>query len=304
MKLEEFLTLTQEQLFKMLCKKYDGKSIFCKGDFIFVKGDAPVMLVAHLDTVHSETVKTICRSDDNNILMSPEGIGGDDRCGVYALVKAYEQCAVKPCLLFTCNEEVGGVGADMFCQLYRQNKFPPLFDKLKMIVEIDRRGSNDAVYYDCHNTQFENYITSKGFVTAHGSFSDISLIAPELGLAAVNLSSGYYNAHTQHEFINRSELETVIKKVVEMVGDSVRANFPKFEYAEKIFGLSRFNDFDDFYDDFYIEVSPENDQLYEELLDVYDADELNDLISQHGEGVLKDLYKSCYGLWITDFDEK
>jgi len=294
-KIDDFLTPTQEQLFKMLCEKYDGKNLlYSKGNFILVKGDAPVMLVAHLDTVHAETVKTICRSDDGNILMSPEGIGGDDRCGVYALTKIFEMSAVKPFLLFTCDEETGGEGAEMFCKLYRQNKFPPLFDSLKMIVEIDRRGSNDAVYYGCDNTQFENYITSKGFVTAYGSFSDISLIAPTLGIAAVNLSSGYYNAHTQHEFINCSELEIVIQKVVEMVADSVADDFPKFKYVEKVFGLSRFNDFDDWGDDFYFDLSPENQQLYDELAEIISADELDSLVYEHGEEILKDLYETYF----------
>ncbi|MBO6179870.1 MAG: hypothetical protein J6O04_11890 [Selenomonadaceae bacterium] len=43
---------------------------------------------------------------------------------------------------------------------------------------------------------FKNYITLKGYRTAFGSFSDISVIAPALDVAAVNLSSGYYYAHT------------------------------------------------------------------------------------------------------------
>ena len=83
---------------------------------------------------------------------------------------------------------------------------PTELDALKFLVEIDRKGANDAVYYDCDNPDFEEYITGKGFQTAIGSFSDISLLAPELGVAAVNLSSGYYNAHTLHEFINVNEL--------------------------------------------------------------------------------------------------
>ena len=35
-----------------------------------------------------------------------------------------------------------------------------------------------------------------------------------LGVAAVNLSSGYYNAHTQHEYINKKQLDTVVQKVI------------------------------------------------------------------------------------------
>ena len=69
------------------------------------------MLVAHLDTVHSQRVHDICKSDDGNILMSPQGIGGDDRCGVFALCNIFQSAQIKPWLLFCCNEEVGGVGA-------------------------------------------------------------------------------------------------------------------------------------------------------------------------------------------------
>ena len=203
--------------------------VFAKDKFILVCGVAPVMLVAHLDTVHAESVKDICKTDGGNILMSPQGIGGDDRCGVYALTKIFEQSQVKPFLLFTCDEEIGGVGAEWFCRAHNERRLPPELDALKFIIEIDRRGSNDAVFYDFANSDFEEYISSFGFEFAHGSFSDISLIAPELDVAAVNLSSGYYNAHTLHEYIVRSELENTISKVIEMVADADA--LPKFEYS-------------------------------------------------------------------------
>ena len=102
---------------------------------------------------------------------------------------------------------------------------------MKCLVEVDRRGTNDAVYYDCYNPEFEDYIASKGFVTAWGTFSDIAAIAPALGIAAVNLSSGYHNAHTLHEYINRRQLENTIQKVLEIVSDSAESNFPKFSYG-------------------------------------------------------------------------
>ena len=229
-KLEDFLRPTQKQLFKLLTKKFKGKALLSKGNFILVRGTAPVMLVAHLDTVHTEPVKQICASEGGNILMSPQGIGGDDRCGVFALVKIYQSAQVKPWLLFTCDEEIGGVGADAFCLAHSQGRLPVELDDLKFIVEVDRRGANDAVYYDCMNLDFEDYVSSKGFITAQGSFSDISLIAPELGVAAVNLSSGYYNAHKLHEYINVSELEHTIERVAEMVSDAAQVDFPAYEF--------------------------------------------------------------------------
>lgn len=238
--LEEIIYPTQEELFATLRNDYRGV-VFASDKFILVRGAAPVMLVAHLDTVHAESVKDICKTDNGNILMSPQGIGGDDRCGVYALAKVYELAQIKPHLLFTCDEEIGGVGAEWFCRAHAEKRLPPELDALKFIVEIDRRGSKDAVFYDCANPDFEDYILSYGFEFAHGSFSDISYIAPELNVAAVNLSSGYYNAHTQHEYIVRSELENTISKVVEMIADADA--LPKFEYSTADFAD------DDYYDD-------------------------------------------------------
>ena len=165
--------------------------------------------------------------------MSPQGIGGDDRCGVYALLKLHEISKIKPFLLFCCDEEIGGYGAHDFASDYKRGIFPADFTELKCLVEFDRRGKKDAVYYECDNKQFEKYITSKGFRTAHGSFSDISVIAPVMGVAAVNLCCGYYNAHSQHEYIKMNELNAVIKKASGIIEDVNTADFPRYKYIVK-----------------------------------------------------------------------
>ena len=145
--LEDFLRPSQKQLFKRLCKKFKGKTLISKGNFILVHGQAPVMLVAHMDTVHEQPVRDICLSDDGNILMFPQGIGGDDRCGYFALCKIYRLSKIKPWLLFFCDEEVGGLGAKKFCLAHQQHQLPNELDNLKFIIEIDRKGKNDAVFY-------------------------------------------------------------------------------------------------------------------------------------------------------------
>lgn len=251
--LEDFIYPTQKKLFKTLRDKYRGRKVFfADNSFILIRGAAPVMLVAHLDTVHKNPVKVICKSDDGNILMSPQGIGGDDRCGVYALAKIYELSEVKPHLLFTCDEEIGGGGAKWFCKAHTEGKLPSELDSLKFLVEIDRRGSNDAVFYDCANPDFEDSLLQFGFRYAHGSFSDISVIAPELKVAAVNLSSGYHNAHTLHEYIVRSELETTIEKTLEIVKWATRKDTPRFEYidAAQYLDDERFYSCEDLFHDF------------------------------------------------------
>lgn len=326
---EEIILPSQKKLFNKLRQEYSSEiCVFQSKSYILVKGEAPVMLVAHLDTVHKSPVQTICKSDSGNIWMAPQGIGGDDRCGVYGITKIHRQAQVKPWLLFTCDEEIGGVGASGFSKsiLGRNNKIMEHLSQLKYIVELDRKGSNDAVYYDCANQDFEDYITSKGFKTAYGSFSDISVVAPDLGIAAVNLSSGYYNAHTQHEYINVKQLEGVIARVTAMVNESVQESVPQFEYIE----LQRKYDYWglnanyrkyygwDWYNDVYgsktdkskvgdwsnvktdsktVELTPYSElpeliqDAYNELLFLYTREELDEFRADCGDEAIVDLYE-------------
>jgi hypothetical protein len=195
MRLSSILKQTQRELKKSLIQELVGLhySLKVRKGFIYGKGNIPVLLVAHMDTVHDEPVRTICYSTDGNILMSPEGIGGDDRAGVYMILEIIRKhkCHV----LFCEDEECGCVGAGMFTQ----SRIVP---KVNYIIELDRRGANDAVFYSCDNPLFTEFVCGFGFEEAIGSFSDISLIAPHLEVAAVNLSAGYHNEHMTHEHID------------------------------------------------------------------------------------------------------
>jgi len=192
-----------------------------KKGFLYAKGSLPVMLVAHLDTVHRKSVETICYSQDGNIVMSPEGIGGDDRAGVFMILQIIKKhrCHV----LFCEDEEAGGIGARAFVA-------SDIKPDIKYIIELDRRGSNDAVFYDCDNSKFTKFITGFGFKEEFGSFSDISIIAPELGVAAANISSGFYCEHTRHEYVDLN----VMADNIERVGKIVSTKTVKFDYIESI----------------------------------------------------------------------
>ena len=296
--LEYFLRPTQRELFAKLRSIYKGRADVCRDSYILVKGEAPVLLVAHLDTVHCQPVEQICRTDDGEILMSPQGIGGDDRCGVYALNAICGQSEAKPWLLFTCDEEVGGIGAGAFCAKHRRGTLPKGLEKLKLIIEIDRRGRDDAVYYGCDNRDFEDYITGKGFRTSYGSFSDISYIAPELGIAAVNLSAGYYNAHTLHEHIDRRHLEDTVRKVVEIVAESTDPGFPRYEYVEACRfygrGWGRYGSWRE--DGKILEGLPQGiREEYGALLDYYTVEELEGYRRDYGDRMIPQLFEAEFG---------
>ena len=297
--LEDFFRPNQKQLFKRLAKKFKSKTLISKGNFILVHGQAPVMLVAHMDTVHEQPVKDICLSADGKIIMSPQGIGGDDRCGVFALVNIYQSAQIKPWLLFCCDEEIGGLGAKAFCLAHQQLQLPNELNNLKFLIELDRKGKNDAVFYRCDNPDFEEYITGKGFKTAQGSFSDISLIAPELNIAAVNLSCGYYSAHTRHEYINRSHLDNTIQKVINIVSESSHDDLTIFDYRESLLQTSTssniryYNNLSMIHDEQNTiphNISADLLDIYEALLDFYSRRELESFRAEYGDNILLQIY--------------
>ena len=179
----EICKMTQSEVKKYTAKqlKKTHENVTVGDGFVYAKGNFPVLLVAHMDTVHKALPRTIMYFKDTDILTCNEGIGGDDRCGIYIIleiVKRYN-CSV----LFCEDEEIGGVGAKKFIKTEIAKTVDPNY-----IIEFDRKGKNDAVFYDCGNQEFELFITERFFKTNWGTFSDISILAPFIGVAAVNLS--------------------------------------------------------------------------------------------------------------------
>lgn len=221
------------------------KDITVADGFVYAQGAFPVLLIAHLDTVHETLPYLIKHSKDkngNDVVSSPFGIGGDDRCGVYMIFQVLKKfnCSV----LFCEDEEIGTVGAEKFTKHSISKGL-----KFNYIIEFDRKGNNDAVFYDCDNEDFEAFITKEFFKTNWGSYSDISVVAPHLGIAAVNLSCGYYNAHKKDEYVVIQEMETVIEQACKILERTTESDV--FEYVEakkysgkwwdSCFGTSTFN---------------------------------------------------------------
>ena len=80
---ESILKMTQRELKEHLVQQlrtHDYEPVR-KSGFLYAEGTVPVLLVAHLDTVHTHRPDIICCSEDGRYLMSPYGIGGDDRAG-------------------------------------------------------------------------------------------------------------------------------------------------------------------------------------------------------------------------------
>lgn len=241
-KVFEFLCKkTQKELKKHLKKQLKNhyKMVISNDGYLFAQGTVPILLVAHMDTVHKEVPKQIVYSEGK--VSSPQGIGGDDRCGVYSVLEIIKRhkCSV----LFCEDEEIGCVGADKFVDFLKdledeegaKAKYGVTSDDFKFnyIIELDRKGSKDAVFYELDNPDFEEFVTGDGDWEAEwGSFSDICSLAPTLGCAAVNLSCGYYRAHTKDEYVVLDELDECIEKTCRLIQKTTPED--KFEWIEAV----------------------------------------------------------------------
>ena len=213
--MENIFSLTQEQLkstmTKFLKTKYD--TVVETDDYVYAIGDIPVALVAHLDTVFSAPPKELFYDAQKGVIFTPNGLGADDRAGVYSIVSIIKD-GYRPHIIFTTEEESGCIGAAAL------SKIDCPFFNLNFIIELDRRGDCDCVFYDCENSEFTNYIQSFGFIEAYGTFSDICELCPSWGIAGVNLSVGYRNEHTYSEVLHTSPLLATISKVKNILKDT------------------------------------------------------------------------------------
>ena len=201
-------------------RKAGYKDVTMTEDYIVAQGTIPICLVAHMDTVFPKPPKEIFYDTRQNVMWSPQGLGADDRAGVFAILQIIK-AGFKPHIIFTTDEEIGGQGANMLS--YEDCPFK----NIRYFIQLDRQGSNDCVFYDCDNPIFVEYIESFGFVESWGTFSDISILCPAWGIAGVNLSVGYRDEHTREEVLFVGQLLSTIDKVKKMLTAN---NNTKFEY--------------------------------------------------------------------------
>lgn len=219
----EICMMTQKEVKEYMREYLTSKAykVANEDGYLYAKGDVPVLLMAHMDTVHKENCRDII--NENGKIYSPQGIGGDDRCGIFMIMNIVKElhCSVLLCE----DEEIGMVGARKFTQSDYVNDVD-----VNYIIEFDRKGVNDAVFYSCDNKEFTDFVCDNtGFKESYGSFSDISTVAPALKTAAVNLSCGYYNAHTTQEYVMYDEMMDIIEAAKALI----KTESEHFEYVAK-----------------------------------------------------------------------
>ena len=191
------------------------------GNIIVTKGTAKTYpcVVSHMDTVHKivnnyKVYKQEIEQDDIKLYAEskdkPTGIGGDDKCGVFSCLYFLKVLPIIKCVFFT-QEEIGCVGSGKI-----DKKF---FDDCRYIIQLDRRGSSDFIdkSWQCKTiskdfaSEVGHLRKQYGFKSAQGTITDaVHLWRNNIGISCLNLSAGYYNAHSDSEYIMVNELWNTI----------------------------------------------------------------------------------------------
>ena len=186
------------------------------GNIICTKGEGPYpTFCCHLDTVHKivsqyEVQYYYNEQNGDKIYTSPTGVGGDDKCGIYGCLQLLQALPHVKAIFFV-QEECGVVGAhhlDMNMEL----------GDCAYLVELDRKGDSDVIkgifFDDTISEEFEKAILpvmGKDWSFAEGTFTDVMILAEEgSGLSTINVSCGYYNAHTAQELVSWQDLQKCI----------------------------------------------------------------------------------------------
>ena len=215
--------MTQPKLhstvYQMLKNMYPEGKVTKTVDAVCAEGTIPICLVAHLDTVFHSPPTEIYYDKEANVMWSPDGLGADDRAGVFAIFKILS-AGYMPHVVFTTDEEKGAIGASNLIQ------HPCPFKELNYIIELDRANAMDCVFYEGANYEFEEYVESFGFTTALGSFTDIVELCPAWEVSGVNLSIGYRDEHTVSEVLFVGQMLSTIEKVKKMLDAPDKKRFP------------------------------------------------------------------------------
>lgn len=212
------------------------------GNIIVTKGTTKTYpcIVSHMDTVHDveDNYKIFYYSKDENDkkLFAKNGklkggIGGDDKCGVYACLYMLKNRPSIKAVFFT-QEETGCKGSNNIDKTF--------FDDVRYIIQLDRYGNSDFIdKYMGQKTVSQEFSSEIGklkkefgFKSAVGIYTDaINLWDDNVGISCVNISCGFYAPHSVNEYIIINELWNSVlftEKIIKILKAKKYESIPSF----------------------------------------------------------------------------
>lgn len=179
--------------------------------------------IAHIDQVHDyvpffqlSIKKGVLTACDGN--REQTGVGGDDKCGIYSALLAFNALPNVSCV-FVRDEEIGCKGSREIPLTW--------FDEASFIIQSDRNNKTYDIISDtngmrCSSGEFLNAMLGLSVAKANGhkentgSVTDIGELASrKVGVSCVNISSGYHLPHSKNETVNLLQLDIATSLMIE-----------------------------------------------------------------------------------------
>lgn len=233
------------------------------GNIYATKGKADLYptMVSHIDTVHEINMNSVVKRH-NDILYSIDdstmertGIGGDDKVGVFITMSCLLHFDNFKAVFFK-DEEVGCVGSSQ-CD-------PKFFDDSTIVLQCDRKGMGDFVS-EIYGVDLcdEILLNDIDDVLAHykrksvsGGLTDVKSIAKVNDVQCANINCGYYDPHTDNEFISITDVENTLSFCIDVftiTSDkryTMKRTYNQYPYQSQMY--SSYNNYYDWDDDAYM----------------------------------------------------
>ena len=204
-------------------------------------------IVSHMDQVQKIHSKDFISLETKDYIFgfSPknkrqEGLGADDKVGVWVCLKCLKKFDTIKAVFFV-GEEIGCHGSGK-CNM----KF---FDDARFVIQCDRRNGNDLItsiggwtelcspeFIQAINPQQFGYQPENGLITDVGELKDRGL-----KVSAINLSCGYYEPHTDREFVIKREVINCLRFVEHIISTCTSV------YPHEDTGYHSYGGYDDWY---------------------------------------------------------
>ncbi|MGL5717113.1 MAG: hypothetical protein ACRCX2_29115, partial [Paraclostridium sp.] len=214
---KKLYTLTQQELMEQIKTECLAEGVGFKidgyGNMWSIRYPDKPIFVAHADTVIGADLNYKMPLLERDGRLSRPGfvLGADDRAGVNLILNHKHKIN----WIITKDEEIGLIGA-RYCA-----KLQEFEDDVKnggFFIELDRRGNSDIIGHvhgycekgvvDLLQTVLTSYRDVRGVLTDIDAWGHIR--------QGVNLSVGYYGAHTSSEYLNISEFDYLDSKIEEL----------------------------------------------------------------------------------------
>jgi putative aminopeptidase FrvX len=243
------VTYQEDMLIEFIVNWLNENNIQCEVDEHYniyatkKTGDLPAdfkypCVVSHTDTVHQiepinikEEMKPNAHGELKLSLKAyndegrPTGIGGDDKCGVFACLELLKELPNLKAAFFV-SEEIGCIGS--------RNADKRFFKNVGYVIEFDAPENwmisevcSGAVLFDRDSEFFEKCdkvltegMNDKKLYMKH-PYTDVYALKTTFDFSCINISIGYYDYHSRNEYVvvedtfNGVELG---KKMIELLG--------------------------------------------------------------------------------------